>query len=221
MTKGGRNQVILLALVFFVSCTASVSSEKQESRKRDGLQDLFDGESLSGWESTRFGGEGSVRVKDGTIILGSGDSLTGITWKEAFPETDYEVSLDAQRVRGSDFFCGLTFPVGGSFCSLIVGGWGGSVIGISSVDGLDASENETNRLKRFENGHWYKVRVRVASSKIVAWIDTEQIIDLVTRERQLNVRPEVRLSRPFGIAAWQTTAALKNIRLKYPITHSP
>jgi len=32
-------------------------------------------------------------------------------------------------------------------------------------------------------------------------------------ENHLSIRPEVELSRPFGIASWRTTAALKNIRI--------
>ena len=63
--------------------------------------------------------------------------------KETFPKVDYEVNLDAKRVAGNDFFCGITFPVGKRFCSLIVGGWGGATVGLSSIDGKDAAENET------------------------------------------------------------------------------
>ena len=47
------------------------------------------------------------------------------------PKINYEVALDAMRVSGSDFFCGLTVPVNDSFCSLIVGGWGGGLGGVS------------------------------------------------------------------------------------------
>ena len=37
---------------------------------------------------------------------------------------DYELRLEAKRVEGGDFFCGLTFPVGKEYCTLILGGWG-------------------------------------------------------------------------------------------------
>ena len=83
----------------------------------------------------------------------------------ALPTTSYEVALQAMRVEGSDFFAGITFPVGGSFCSLILGGWGGSVVGLSSINGLDASENETSQSRQSESGRWYYVRIRVTPGK--------------------------------------------------------
>ena len=42
---------------------------------------LFDGPSLGGWEETPFGGEGLVRIVNGTIVLEFGEPLTGITWR--------------------------------------------------------------------------------------------------------------------------------------------
>ena len=75
------------------------------------------------------------------------------------PKTNFEISLDAKRVQGHDFFCGLTFPVGDSFASLIVGGWGGAVCGISSIDGNDASSNDTTTRRKFDNDKWYHIRL--------------------------------------------------------------
>jgi hypothetical protein len=181
----------------------------------EGWTALFDGQSLDGWTVTNFGGEGRVEVRDGTILLGMGQFLTGITWEGDFPSDDYEVALEAMQVVGNDFFCGMTFPVGEEFCSLIVGGWGGSVVGLSSIDGLDASENETGRSVRLEHGRWYEVRLRVTPERIEAWLDERRIVDVERAGRSFGTRPEVRLSRPFGLAAWQTTAALRRIRLRH------
>src|SRR4029077_5162484 len=111
----------------------------------------------------------------GVIVLNMGDPFTGINWTNEVPKIDYEVALDAMRVSGSDFFCGLTVPVGTNFCSLIVGGWGGSLVGISSLDHMDASENETTRTMNFEQGRWYRIRMRVVPGKIQAWIDQERV----------------------------------------------
>jgi hypothetical protein len=208
--------ILILGLTFAFSACSEIDNP---IATRCRWKALFDGESLTGWKSTQFGGEGQVRVEGSAIVLSFGKDLTGITWQEDFPTYNYEISLEAQRVKGSDFFCGMTFPVGDSFCSFIVGGWAGPVVGISNVDGLDASENETSRLKKFENGRWYEVRVRVSSEKVKAWIDGEEYVDLSIEEHRLTVRPEVRLSRPFGIASWQTIAALRNIRIRYPVSN--
>src|SRR6201999_3710283 len=127
---------------------------------------------LGDWKVTQFGTEGKVEVKDGAIILSLGDGCTGVTWKgKELPKTDYEIQLQAKRVDGSDFFCGLTFPVSDSFCSFIVGGWGGGVVGISSVDGEDASQNDTTKYMAFTNDKWYTITVRVTKEKIQCWID--------------------------------------------------
>lgn len=179
-----------------------------------GWTPLFDGTTLGRWEQTAFGGEGPVRVRDGAIFLEMGDPLTGITWTgEALPAA-YEVALEAARLAGSDFFCALTFPVGLSHCSLILGGWGGTTVGLSSLDGLDASDNETTRQIRFEDGHWYRVRVAVSATHIRAWLDDQPIVEVATAGRRVGIRPEVDPSRPLGIASYRTRAGLRDIRVR-------
>lgn len=175
---------------------------------------LFDGKSLDGWKKTAFGGEGDVDVEDGTIVMRAGNPLTGITWNGDYPRMDYEISLDAMRVDGSDFFCGLTFPVDENPCTFIIGGWGGGVIGLSSIDGSDASENETTRYQEFTSGKWHQVRVRVTQDKIEAWLDGKQMADVETKDRKISIRPEVELSRPLGVSCFSTTAALRNIKIE-------
>ncbi len=176
---------------------------------------IFDGKTLEGWKVTEFGGSGGVRVQDGQMRLGAGDNLTGVGFTGAMPKMNYELALEAQRVEGGDFFCGLTFPYGEACCTFVVGGWGGEVVGISSVDGNDASENETAKVKVFENGRWYKIRVRITPEKIEAWIDNEQMVDLDTKDRKIGMRlGEIELSKPCGIASFHTMAALREIRLR-------
>ena len=87
---------------------------------------LFDGKTLGQWKATDFGGQGEVSVKDGAIHMATGSYMTGITWTGPVVRMNYEITLDAMRVEGSDFFCGLTFPVGEKPCTLVLGGWGGS-----------------------------------------------------------------------------------------------
>jgi hypothetical protein len=137
-----------------------------------------------------------------------------VTYKKPFPELNYEVTLEAKRVSGTDFFCGMTFPVGKLPCTLIVGGWGGTVVGLSSIDGLDASDNETSRNMKFETGQWYSIRLQVTDSTIRAWIDDKEVVSFNHKGRKLSIRPEVNLSKPFGLASWCTTAAIRSIRVR-------
>lgn len=143
-----------------------------------------------------------------------GDGCTGITWKNSFPEINYKVTLDAKKVDGNDFFCGMTFPVGKNPCTLIIGGWGGTTVGLSSINGLDASENETTILQKFEKGRWYSINLIVKSDTIKALIDNVVVINFVIGDKKLSIRPEVELSKPFGITSWNTTAALRNIKVE-------
>lgn len=180
-----------------------------------GWEDLFDGHTLEGWKETLFAGRGGVHCQDGLIILNMGDPFTGINYTNEFPKMNYEIALDAMRVSGSDFFCGLTVPVGESHCSLVAGGWGGSLFGISSLDGMDASENETTKYVTFEQGKWYRLRLRVTEKRIEVWVDDDKLINVITTDRKLSVRPgDIELSKPMGIAAWQTTAALREIKVR-------
>ncbi len=95
-----------------------------------------------------------------------------------------------------------------------MGGWGGGVVGLSSLDGEDAANNETTKVGQFDKGRWYAIRVRVEPARIQAWIDDENYVDVTTTDRRISIRIEVELSRPLGIASWSTTAALKNIRMR-------
>ena len=181
---------------------------------RPGEISLFDGKTLGHWKINEFWKPGKVYIKDGAIYLETGNDLTGISWKGPLVHMNYEISLDTMRTKGEDFFCGLTFPVGPSPCTFVIGGWGGQVVGLSNIDYLDAANNETTQVMSFETGRWYHVRVRVTKNKIEAWIDEEKMVDVVTTGRKLDIRMEVEESRPLGVASWQTGTALRNIRLK-------
>ena len=179
----------------------------------DDWQAMFDGRTLTGWGEIPFAGHGEVHCQDGVIVLGMGDPFTGITWTNEFPKINYEVALDAMRLMGSDFFCALTVPVGDTFCSLIVGGWGGSLVGISSLDGMDASENETTKFAEFKSGHWYRIRLRVTAKRIEGWIDAEKLVDVAIGEHKVALRPgDIEMCKPFGLAAWQTSSALREMK---------
>lgn len=178
---------------------------------------LFDGQSLSGWQiasQVDFERRGKIEVVDGDLILNQGKPATGISYAGDPPRMNYEISLDAKRIEGNDFFCGLTFPVGDSYLSLILGGWGGGVTGLSNLDGASAVENETTGSREFEQNRWYAVRLRVTPGKVQAWLDGESLLDVDTTNRKLSIWWEQEPMRPLGIATWNTKAALRNIRIK-------
>jgi len=178
-------------------------------------QVLFDGVSFENWQVIDFEGHGNVSIVDSCIIIRKGELISGIRWTEGFPKTNYEITLDARRIDGSDFFCGMTFPVKESFLTLVLGGWGGSVVGLSCIDGYDAANNMTGTSFRFGSGWWYAVRLRVTDKKIEVWIEDEKIVDFTIDNSELSLRWEVESSVPFGITTYKTTGALRNIRLHF------
>ena len=178
-----------------------------------GWKSLFDGRTLGNWRVSDFGGHGEPRVEDGTIVIPDGVGVSGVTWKGEPPfKMNYEISLEAQRVKGSDFFCGLTFPVGDTHASLVLGGWAGTVCGISSLDGEDAAHNETTTFQQFEKGRWYRVRVRVTPDKLQAWLDDKPIVDVETEGKKIAIRDDISEAKPLGISTYQTTGAVRDVK---------
>jgi hypothetical protein len=184
---------------------------------------LFDGKTLAGWVPSGFEGERKVGVVErfaegrAAIVIERGTTLAGITWTRGseLPRMDYEIALEAMRIEGGDFFCGLTFPVANTACTLVVGGWGGTVVGLSNLDGVDAAENETSREMEFEDRRWYRIRVRVTVGRIEAWIDGRQVVNLSTAGRRLSLRPgDIQKALPLGISTYMTRAAVRDIVLR-------
>jgi len=207
--------VFSLVLFHLAARALPMIAQEKSTQKEPEWKSLFDGKSLKNWKSSNFGGEGNVAVEDGMIVLSQGSDMTGITWTgDELPTMNYEVVVTAQRIDGNDFFCGLTFEVDKDPCSLIIGGWGGGVVGISSLDGLDAANNETAQYESFESGKWYKIRLRVSELGLMAWIDDKQVVSVATKGKKISIRSEVEPSRPFGISSFATTAGLKEIKLR-------
>lgn len=182
--------------------------------EKDGWQSLFNGKDLDGWKVTNFGGEGKVYVENGEVVISQGVDLSGIHTEQKLPKSNYEIQFEAMRQQGSDFFAGLTFPVKDSHCSLILGGWGGGVCGISSLDGMDAAENETTSYQAFEKGKWYKVRIEVRDNHLNAWLDDISIVDVDTTDRRIGTRFEVDKSKPFGFATYCTTGRIRHAKIR-------
>lgn len=196
---------------------ATSSPPASASADKEGWVSLFDGQTLSGWrilEEGAFVGHAGVRAEDGAIVLERGRLQTGIGWEGEFPRDNYEVALEAKRTAGSDFFCGMTFTVGDEPCTLIVGGWGGMVVGLSNVNGASAVENETTTGMSFQTDQWYCIRLRVTPERIQAWIDDDEVISLERAGRHFSIWWEQERVKPFGIGTWDTGAALRAIKLR-------
>jgi hypothetical protein len=56
--------------------------------------------------------------------------------------------------------------------------------------------------------------VRVTPERIAAWIDGKQMVDQQREGHRIDIRPEMDLSCPLGICAWETKAALRKLRLR-------
>ena len=205
----------LRAAAFTLASFASLPVALGADKPAPAAKELFNGKTLEGWKVTDFGGEGKVFVRDKAIVMERGSQMTGITWSGAkLPRSNYELTLEGKRIEGSDFFCTTTFPVGDNYCSFVTGGWGGSVIGLSNVDHMDASENQTSHSREFKQNTWYQFRIRVTDEKIEVWIDKDQVVDQARKEHTFGVRIECDASRPLGIATYDTIGAVRNIRLK-------
>lgn len=176
---------------------------------------LFDGHGLGSFEPSVFGGDGEIAVRDGSLELGMGSPLTGVRWTGALPALPYELVCEAGRLDGTDFFCGLTFPVGDAALTLVLGGWGGAVCGLSSLDGLDAAHNSTRTLRRFEPGRVYTIALRVTAERVEVKLDGEAFLIADLRGHRLSLRPEVELSRPLGIATFLTKATVRALRWRH------
>jgi hypothetical protein len=178
-------------------------------------QSMFDGKSLERWRETPFANHGAVRIADGVLVLEAGKPMTGVNWTGVFPKIDYELRFEAKRVQGNDFFASVTFPVGDSFCTWVLGGWGGDIVGLSSIDGWDASDNETRSYVTFENDRWYSMRLQVTDTRISAWIDDKRIIQADIAGRAISLRPgDTKLTAPFGFVSYGTTGAVRKVEYR-------
>jgi len=173
---------------------------------------LFDGKTLDGWKPADYAGAGELRVEDGTLVMPAGNPMTGVVCtREDLPLTDYELTYEAMRISGSDFFAAATIPVGKSHATFVNGGWGGSITGLSSLNGADASENQTGRFFKYEDKTWYTFRIRVTAATIRCAIDGKEVVTLDHRGLQVATRIESRACRPLGFATYRTAGALRKV----------
>ncbi|MDR1962510.1 MAG: DUF1080 domain-containing protein [Planctomycetaceae bacterium] len=214
-----RRFLILLAVVFLAVSFLPAAEPKDEYA----WQQLFDGKTLTGWSVPVFGGDGEVKVQDGNLVIGQGAMITGVKYDKVFPRVNYEIRYEAKRTMGNDFFAALTFPVNDGCCTFINGGWGGGTVGLSCVDGMDASENETSSFFSFTDNKWYKFRVFVTGTLIRVWIDEPTkdgkrketlVIDLKVEEKKISLRDETSQYQPLGICTWVSEGRIRDLEYR-------
>jgi hypothetical protein len=144
--------------------------------------------------------------------------MTGVTCTRAdLPKVDYELTYEAMRTAGEDFFAAATFPAGDGFLTLVNGGWGGNITGLSCIDGADASENQTTTGYKYKNDTWYRFQVRVTADAVRCRVDDKEVVKVDVRDRKLSTRIQVRASEPLGFATWHTAGLVRKVSLR-PLT---
>ena len=212
--------VLVLSLNLFAEGEKPAETSKKESAKKS--IPLFDGKTLKGWKLCNYAGIGEVKVNSetGALRVTRGEILSGIRIdnfdKRKLPKVNYELSLEARRVEGEDFFCCLTFPHKKTHASFVLGGWGGSVCGISSIDFMDAMENSTMTVRDFDQGKWYKLRLLVTDNRFQAFVEEKNIVNVGIKGRKIGMRfGEIEESVPLGLSTFRTTAEYKNIKIRH------
>lgn len=174
---------------------------------------LFDGKSLENWKAGVYGDSPELEFTADGAVIPQGVPLSGITYLGEPPIDPFTLEVQATRVYGADFFLGVTFPVNGEHVTLILGGWGGGLCGLSCIDDQDASTNATRTYRDFPNGKRQTVIIEVTSAQIRAFINGELLLDTSIEGRRLGLRTEVTPSKPLGIASFATRTVLHSVRV--------
>jgi len=199
-----------ISLFFLFVCTLPLQAETRA---------LFNGKDLSGWKLADIWGNGKVEVlSNGVVSCGIGKPLSGIAYTNPFPTMSYEVKLEALRKEGSDFLVALTLPVDSNACTVVIGGWGGGLCGISSIDYMDASENSHSSGVTLTNNVWYTLRVRVTPGLLEVALNDTLYTAKVPFEKSsrfsLRAGSDIDKCLPFGLATFETRALWRNLTVE-------
>lgn len=176
----------------------------------------------SQWQASGIPEQGPTEVNEGVLRIGEGSPMSGIRfvgdWESMkLPWIDYALTFEAQRTEGQDFFATCTFPVGSPdrCVSLVVGGWGGGLVGISSIDQLDASENNTRGEMAFKNGTWYQFRIEVREDDLQVWINGAPMVNVSIKGRKLTLRSgDIDTCVPLGFATWRSVGEIRSVAIQ-------
>jgi hypothetical protein len=237
----------LLALLSLTACTASCD-DKPATAAGTAEKKVLIVSDWADWKKQDTAGEEKVEVKPelaetsppkdvkrpdipaeakkaGVLVLGAGEPFSAVRYEgkaDILPRDGYEISWDAMRVDGSDFFSALVFPVGpktkegkDKCVSFVAGGWGGMVLGISAINHQYASENESTRSYEFVNGRWYRFTLQVTPEVIRCLIDGKEQFKVDVRDKQLSMHvSEIQTCEPLGFSSYQTTGAIRNLQIR-------
>ena len=192
--------------------SAQVGETRPESERTADWRALYDGTDLSSWELGVYGESDEYEVLEDGVVIPQTAALAGMTFRGALPTVPYRLSVEATRLYGADFFLGVTFPVAGDHLTLVLGGWGGMVSGLSSLDGLDASSNATRTLRHFPNGKRHEVEIEVTETDVRVRVDGEPFLSTSLEGREVGLRVDVEPSHPLGIATYATSTQLHRVR---------
>jgi hypothetical protein len=88
-------------------------------------------------------------------------------------------------------------------------------VGLSNLDGNDASENDTSTIRDFEKGRWYAFRLAVTKNQIRAWINESLVIDVDITHRKVGLRfDESDFATPLGLSSYATVSGLRKIEYR-------
>lgn len=121
--------------------------------------------------------------------------------------TDYEFSLEAQKISGREGFLVL-FRVKGlrDFYWLNVGGWSNTAAAVErSIDNRRKVVSPW-RPFRVEEGRWYKIRVLCQGRRIRVWVDDDLLLDFTDDE-------DAHLGGQVGVGTWSTRAKFRNLKV--------
>jgi hypothetical protein len=209
----GRSWVPILCgyiAVLIVSCEPSDTEQKR--------WELLSGDLASSWASAGIEGDVGFEIASEELNQPASRPMSGARferWREQkMPVVDYTIEYEAMRVEGTDFFGTVTFPVRSleTCASLVVGGWGGALVGISCIDTYDASENTTRSEQKIENGKWYHFRIEVRAEEIKVWMDGRIVVNTSISGRKVSLRSgDIGKCAPFGFATYLSTGKVRGV----------
>jgi hypothetical protein len=201
---------------FFCVCLVLALAQCGRKTETKRVWPLLDAPHAAFWRPSGMEHQGEALLKNGEITTGIGAPMTGITftaWESlGIPRDHYLIEYETLRAEGGDFFGSITFPVRDSGLTFIMGGWGGGLTGVSSIDGLDASENMTRGHFDFQNQRWYRVRVELRDETLTITIDERLFVKVSLKGRQTSLRyGEISKCLPLGFASYLTTAHIRRL----------